>query len=126
MEELFKDESTMLIIAVGMLVFSIAMLWGKIATNKINRQDSGEDDKYNCPLTVEEATVLSKIDSQNPTSIFAEYSHAVFETKNGKRFKFAVKNKSAYDSLIVGDVGMLHHKGNYFVSFEQQKRSTDE
>ena len=110
------DETGMLILMVGVLAIAIAVLVGRVKANEYNKQDSGAYDTDR-PLKTCKAKVVNKIDSANPNSMFAEYSHVVFDTEDGSRLKFAITDKSRYDNLVVGDEGELKHRGNAFVSF---------
>lgn len=112
------DDVGLLILTAGLLAVSIAVLVGKVKINQYNKQDSGAYDTDQ-PLRTCSAKVVNKIDSANPTSMFAEYPHAVFDTQSGQRLKFAITDKAKYDNLVVGDEGELTHRGNSFVSFKR-------
>ena len=112
------DDVSLLIFMTCFLAIAIAVLVGKMKVNQYNKEDSGAYDADQ-PLKTRFAKVVNKIDSINPTSMFAEYPHAVFDTEDGQRLKFAITNKTKYDNLVVGDEGELQHRGKAFVSFKR-------
>ncbi len=119
MEEFFESESTILIFAAGLLIFAVFFLFAKIKHNQILEDDSGKNDiNSNLPIKKENAVVLSKIDPENPNSVFFGFAHIIFQTESNERLKLAITDKSKYDDIIVGDRGVLTTKGNAFISFE--------
>ncbi len=124
MEEFFESESTILILAAGLVIFSLFFLFAKFKHASILEDDSGKNDlNSNLPIKKENAVVLSKIEPENPNGIFFGFAHIVFQTESGERRKLAIIDKSKYDEIIVGDHGVLSTKGNAFVSFEIVKVS---
>lgn len=119
------DEKVFLIFVLGFAAFSIAILVGKLKANAYNKEDAGTDD-LDKPLKTCKAKVVNKIDSANPTSMFAEYAHAVFDTEDGRRMKFAITDKSQYDNLVIGDEGELKYRGNAFIAFRRIVNTEEE
>ena len=116
------DETTMLILMTGVCVFGCFLLFAKVKHSQLLREDTGRDD-LNSDIQVmsQKAKVLSKIEAENPNSMFFGFAHVIFETETGERIKVAITDRSTYDDLIEGDFGILSTKGKAFVSFERVK-----
>ena len=113
------DEQTYMILYIGVLIFGIFFLFAKIKHNNILKDDSGKEDlNSDLPIIKQNAVVLSKIEPENPNGVFFGFPHIIFETENNERKKFAIIDKSKYDSILVGDRGVLSTKGNAFIKFE--------
>jgi len=114
------DESTMLIVMTGVIVFGCFLLFAKVKHSQLLREDTGRDDlNSNMQVISRKAKVLSKIEAENPNSMFFGFAHVIFESENGERTKVAITDKNTYDDLIEGDYGILSTKGRAFISFER-------
>lgn len=113
------DEQTYMLLYVGVIIFGIFFLFAKIKHNNILEKDVGKDDlNSDLPIIKQKAVVLSKIEPENPNGVFFGFAHILFEMENNERKKFAIIDKSKYDSILIGDRGILSTKGNAFVAFE--------
>lgn len=119
-EDMMNDDTTLLIFAAALLIFSLFFLFAKIKHKQLLDEDSGMRDlKSDFPIRSRKATVLSKIEPENPNGIFFGLAHVIFETEEKERIKVAVKDKGIYDYILVGDVGVLETKGSAFVRFRR-------
>lgn len=113
------DEQTYIILYIGVIIFGIFFLFAKIKHNNILENDVGREDlNSDLPIIKQNAVVLSKIEPENPNGVFFGFAHILFDTENNGRKKLAIIDKSKYDSILVGDRGVLSTKGNAFIKFE--------
>ena len=113
------DEQMYLILYVGLLIFGIFFLFAKIKHNSVLKNDIGEANlNSDLPIIKQNAVVLSKIEPENPNGVFFGLAHILFEIDNNERKKLAILDKSKYDSILIGDRGVLSTKGNAFIKFE--------
>ena len=114
------EDSTIIILGIGLLVFSLFFLFAKNKHASLLEEDSGRKD-LNSDLPVKKRTVvvLSKIEPENPNGVFFGFAHIIFEAENSERIKLAIVDKSKYDDILVGDRGTLLTRGNAFIGFER-------
>ncbi|MBQ9941187.1 MAG: hypothetical protein IJO74_06580 [Clostridia bacterium] len=113
------DEQMYIILYIGVIIFGIFFLFAKIKHNELLKNDAGKEDlNSDLPIVKQNAVVLSKIEPENPNGVFFGFAHILFETENNERKKLAIIDRSKYDSILIGDRGILSTKGNAFVKFE--------
>ncbi len=80
----------------------------------------GESDRERCPRLREQAVVVNKTEPGKPgTPDYNFYPHIVFDLSGGRRIKLAIQDRNVFDSIVVGDRGMLEYAGRAFISFSR-------
>lgn len=120
--DIFENEEFAAVVVIFIILVIVCTLIGTLVillfTHQRNSQLLGTQDRYNCAHISVNATIINKAyGAPNTTTPFDSIT---FEFEGGERKEFYLSDKALFNSLIVGDKGILTYAGKALISFTRQ------
>jgi len=124
----WETEEGFIALMVGCLFVLIAMyvIAVQISNNEKQKKEyelnkaCGLIDNTSMPQITAEAKVISRYTSACPTVQNLVLNNITFETEDGSRLAFTIKDEIQYNQIAEGDFGVLTYQGKKFIRFERK------
>ncbi|MBE6766641.1 MAG: DUF2500 domain-containing protein [Ruminococcaceae bacterium] len=104
---------------IAILIIAIMALCWFLVAKKVNKDIYG--DGRSVRERAHDVLVVQKRSVPHPMSKSAVINYVLFETNDGKRIEFAVKESDNFGMIAVGDIGTLEYAGKMFLGFYRKR-----